>query len=127
MLSDYTSIVKASYRVVRGTTPRLLWKFVRNFGLRNLSNMAAFERRINKGEPFFPAFMMISVTEACNLACSGCWVTRGGRKSLTPEQLDGIIRQSKSQGSYFFGILGGEPLMYRGLFDVLEKHPDCYF
>lgn len=127
MLSDYTSIVKASCRVVKGTTPRLLWKFVRNFGLRNLSNMAAFERRINKGELFFPAFMMISVTEACNLACSGCWVTRGGRKSLTPEQLDGIIRQSKSQGSYFFGILGGEPLMYRGLFDVLEKHPDCYF
>ncbi len=54
-------------------------------------------------------------------------MSRGGKKSLTPEQLDGIITQSKSQGSYFFGILGGEPLMYRGLFDVLEKHPDCYF
>ena len=50
-----------------------------------------------------------------------------GRKHLTAEQLDGIIRQSKAQGSYFFGILGGEPLMYKGLWEVIEKHPDCYF
>lgn len=127
MIRDYTSVIGAVWRIVRGTTPRLLWKFVRNFGLRNLTNMAAFERRQRRGEPFFPAFMMISVTEACNLACSGCWVTRGGKKSLTAEQLDGIISQAKSRGSYFFGILGGEPLMYRGLFNVFEKHADCYF
>lgn len=126
-LADYISLLKITGRVVRSTTPRLLWKFTRNFGLRNLTNMAAFERRMKYNEPFFPAFIMISVTEACNLVCSGCWVTRGGKKSLTTEQLNGIIRQAKSQGSYFFGILGGEPLMYRGLFDVFEKHPDCYF
>jgi len=61
-LTDYTSLLKITCRVVRGTTPRLLWKFVRNFGMRNLTNMAAFERRMRRGEPFFPAFMMISVT-----------------------------------------------------------------
>ncbi len=126
-LTDYTSLMKVTARVMRGTTPRLLWKFAYNFGLRNVRNMSAFSRRMKEGKPFFPAFMMISVTEACNLACSGCWVSKGGKKSLTTEQLDGIISQAKSQGSYFFGILGGEPLMYRGLFDVLAKHPDCYF
>ena len=126
-LTDYTSLLKVTARVMRGTTPRLLWKFAYNFGMRNVLNMSAFSRRMKKDEPFFPAFMMISVTEACNLACSGCWVSKGGKKSLTTEQLDGIISQAKSQGSYFFGILGGEPLMYRGLFDVLSKHPDCYF
>ena len=126
-LTDYTSLMKVTARVMRGTTPRLLWKFLYNFGMRNVLNMSAFSRRLEKNKPFFPAFMMISVTESCNLACSGCWVTKGGKKSLTKEQLDGIISQSKSQGSYFFGILGGEPLMYRGLFDVLAKHPDCYF
>ena len=126
-LTDYTSLMKVTARVMRGTTPRLLWKFVYNFGMRNVINMSAFSRRLKKNKPFFPAFMMISVTESCNLACSGCWVSKGGKKSLTIEQLDGIISQSKSQGSYFFGILGGEPLMYRGLFDVLAKHPDCYF
>ena len=89
--------------------------------------MRHFEQRQQRGEPFFPAFNMISVTEACNLACSGCWVSQGGRKSLTMQQIDGIIRESKRHGSTFFGILGGEPLMYRGLLDIFTKHSDCYF
>ena len=46
---------------------------------------------------------------------------------LTPQQLDGIIRATKAEGSRFFGILGGEPLLYKGLMDVLARHNDCYF
>lgn len=89
--------------------------------------MRNFERRQKRGEPFFPAFNMISVTETCNLACSGCWVSKGGRKSLSTEQIDGIIRESKRHGSKFFGILGGEPLMFKGLIDIFKRHGDCYF
>jgi len=80
-----------------------------------------------KGRKFFPAFVMISINEACNLACDGCWVSAGGKKMLTPQQLDGIIKTSKAEGCRFFGILGGEPLLYKGLMDVLAQHPDCYF
>ena len=126
-MSTYISLMKLGWRVMKQTPVRLQWKFVRNFCWPNLWNMWRFERRQRKGKPFFPAFNMISVTETCNLACSGCWVTRGGRKSLTIEQLDGIILESKRHGSKFFGILGGEPLMYRGLLDIFEKHGDCYF
>lgn len=106
---------------------RLLWKFARNFGWRNLWNMRRFEKRSAKGKKFFPAFVMISVTETCNLRCSGCWVSAGGKKALSNEQLDGIITSCKREGSYFFGILGGEPLMYKGLLDVFSRHGDCYF
>ena len=120
-------LTKNLFRIARGTTARALWKILYNFCWRNYRNMAAFERRQAEGKPFFPAFVMISVTESCNLRCSGSWVSVDGRKHLTAEQLDGIIRQSKAQGSYFFGILGGEPLMYKGLWEVIEKHPDCYF
>ena len=126
-IKQYTSLVKLGWRVFRQTPIRLLWKFIRNFCWPNLWNMHRFKKRQKKGEPFFPAFNMISVTETCNLACSGCWVSRGGRKSLTLEQLDGIIVESKRHGSKFFGILGGEPLMFAGLIDVFEKHSDCYF
>lgn len=127
MLSDYTSLLKIGCRIIRQTPLPLLWKIGRNFLWRNFWYMRKFEKRAATGQPFFPAFLMISVTETCNLACSGCWVTAGGRKSLTHEQLDGIIQSSKKQGGYFFGILGGEPLMYKGILDVLEKHSDCYF
>ena len=114
-------------RIPLECSPRILWKLGYNFGWKNVVNMNRFEKRQEKGKPFFPAFIMISVTEKCNLSCSGCWVTPGGNKALTPEQLDGIITESKKKGSYFFGILGGEPLLYKGLFSIFRKHSDCYF
>lgn len=124
---EITTLSRMCWRIACNSTPKALWKIIYNFCWRNYRNMAEFERRQANSEPFFPAFVMISVTEKCNLCCSGCWVSAGGKKQLSKEQLDGIIEQSKSQGSYFFGILGGEPLMYDGLWDIIEKHSDCYF
>jgi MoaA/NifB/PqqE/SkfB family radical SAM enzyme len=46
---------------------------------------------------------------------------------MSAEEFNRIINETKAKGSYFFGILGGEPLMYKPLFDVLKKHTDCYF
>lgn len=126
-ISEYIATFRTSSRIIRECPPRLIWKFMYNFGWRNYRNMARFEKRQASGDPFFPAFVMISVTESCNLACSGCWVSAGGKKTLSLRQLDGIITGSKKQGSYFFGILGGEPLMYKGLLEMMEKHSDCYF
>lgn len=126
-LRHWTSLAGISCRIIRQTPTRLLWKFAWNFGFRNWQNMRRFERRAGKGKKFFPAFLMISVTESCNLTCSGCWVSARGQKKLTSGQLDGIITASKAEGCYFFGILGGEPLMHKGLLDVLEHHGDCYF
>lgn len=124
---DYIATANAALRVPRECSPRLIWKFIYNFGWKSMRNISRFEKRQERGEPFFPAFVMISITESCNLACSGCWVSVNGRKALSIEQLDGIITTSKSKGSYFFGILGGEPLMYKGLLELIEKHSDAYF
>lgn len=126
-IKEYASTIQAAFRVPKECSPRIVWKFMRNFGIRSAININRFEKRLEQGKPFFPAFVMISVTESCNLSCSGCWVSAGGRTTLSMKQLDGIIESCKKKGSYFFGILGGEPLMYKGLLDVLEKHADCYF
>ncbi len=86
-----------------------------------------FKKRKEKGE-LFPAFQFISVTNDCNLKCQGCWVTTNGHKEyLDIEKIHSIIEESKKHGSYFFGILGGEPLIYKQLLEIFEKHPDCYF
>jgi MoaA/NifB/PqqE/SkfB family radical SAM enzyme len=126
-VKEYIAFFKSVMRVVRECPLRLVWKFVYTFGWKSMLNIRRFEKRIAKGKPFFPAFLMISVTERCNLVCSGCWVSVGGKKALTTKQLDGIITLSKQQGSFFFGILGGEPLLYDGLLDIIQKHSDCYF
>ena len=87
-----------------------------------------FERRQKKKAPFFPAFLMLSLTNRCNLRCRGCWVEQTSpSRQMTLEQLDGIVNTAQKYGSHFFGILGGEPLLHPQLFPFLEKHPDCYF
>lgn len=106
---------------------RALRKFVWNFGWKGMRAIERFKKRLKHGE-FFPAFLFISVTDQCNLACQGCWVTPGSpRRELDAAAVDSLIRQCKAKGSFFFGILGGEPLLHKGLFPVFGKHPDCYF
>jgi len=114
-------------RIIKNTDKRCLWKMIYNLGFKGTLSFNRFQRRLKKGE-FFPAFHFISVTDDCNLNCQGCWVTGKKEKHrLQPEQLNRIIEETKAQGSCFFGILGGEPLMYKPLLDVFRKHPDCYF
>lgn len=114
-------------RLLFKTDRRCLYKFVYNLGIKGALSVSRFQKRLKKGE-FFPAFHFISVTDDCNLNCQGCWVMGKKKNSrLSPEQLDQIITETKAQGSYFFGILGGEPLLYKPLFDIFKKHSDCYF
>lgn len=114
-------------QILLNTDKKCLYKFVYNLGIKGVISFNRFQKRLKKGE-FFPAFHFISVTDDCNLNCQGCWVTGKIKNSrMSPEQLDRIITETKEQGSYFFGILGGEPLLYKPLFDVFKKHSDCYF
>ena len=96
-------------------------------GIKGSMSFARFQKRQKKGD-FFPAFNFISVTDDCNLNCQGCWVVGKEKNSrLKPEQVDRIIDETKKAGSYFFGILGGEPLLYKPLPEIFRKHSDCYF
>lgn len=86
-----------------------------------------FEQRQSKGK-FFPAFIMLSLTDRCNLSCQGCWVSQSHpARELGTEQVNNIIKEANANGSFFFGLLGGEPLLYPQLFEIIAAHPDCYF
>ncbi len=114
-------------RIIKNTDRRCLWKVFYNLGIKGTLSFNRFQRRQKEGD-FFPAFHFISVTDDCNLKCQGCWVT--GKKQnnrIEESQLNQIISETKDKGSFFFGILGGEPLMYKPLISVFRKHSDCYF
>lgn len=109
------------------TDGRCLRKFIFNMGFKGLRAFKKYEKGLRNGA-FFPAFHFISVTDSCNLHCQGCWVTgKHENRTMSAEDLDRIITETKQKGSYFFGILGGEPLLYKPLFNVFAKHSDCYF
>jgi MoaA/NifB/PqqE/SkfB family radical SAM enzyme len=120
-------ILSYGFRVLKQVDKRLLWKASYNLGWKAMRAINKYKKRLKKGE-LFPAFLMISVTNQCNLNCQGCWVSiDNNSRGMSPETLNNIIESSKKKGSYFFGILGGEPIMYPHLINVLEKHSDCYF
>jgi MoaA/NifB/PqqE/SkfB family radical SAM enzyme len=109
------------------TNGRCRRKFLFNMGMKGVAGFIKYRKRSRAGK-VFPAFQFISVTNDCNLCCQGCWVEVSGRKIyMTPEKINSVIEAGKSQGSYFFGILGGEPLLHKQLPDIFEKHPDSYF
>ena len=120
-------IVRIAWRMLTGTNPRLLWKFTYNGAWKGMRSIQRFKKRLRRGK-HFPAFVFVSPTNLCNLSCQGCWVTRTDPPvHLDPQTFDRVITECKAEGCSFFGVLGGEPLLYPGLFDVLARHPDCYF
>src|SRR4030042_6702631 len=117
------SIIKNYLKV----DPRCRRVFLTNMLWKGWLGFRKFKKRKEKGL-LFPAFQFISVTNDCNLKCQGCWVHSNGHKdNLDIGKIHDVITSSKKQGSYCFGILGGEPLLYQSLFEIFEKHSDCYF
>jgi MoaA/NifB/PqqE/SkfB family radical SAM enzyme len=107
--------------------PRCRRVFITNMLWKGWHGFRKFKKRKANGNPF-PAFQFISVTNDCNLRCQGCWVNTEGKKDqLDVNIVHKLIKAGEDHGSYFFGILGGEPLIYKHLFEIFEKHPGCYF
>ncbi len=77
-----------------------------------------------------PTFVTISPTKACNLKCIGCYASSGDKNAekLDFDVFDRIIRETRELwGSHFTVISGGEPLLYKGIFDIAEKYKDTFF
>ena len=98
------------------------------------------EHRIAKSEEFRqkfgynqPSLLLISPSKACNLRCTGCYAdSDASLPHLEWDLVDKIITDARNLwGVQFFPISGGEPLAYRsqgkGILDLAEAHPDCYF
>ena len=120
-------LLRLAYRAATSISPRLaakaayLWVFKGNLA------MAAHRKRLRRGE-LFPPFLFLALTNACNLRCHGCWIdATGGGRSLSEEDVEGIIAAGKKQSAYFYTLLGGEPMMYPGIWRIIENHPECYF
>jgi MoaA/NifB/PqqE/SkfB family radical SAM enzyme len=120
-------LVQLAKRLLTGTDQRSLWKLAWNMGLKGMLSIQRHKARLKRGQ-VFPPFLYISIINSCNLRCQGCWVDVAAKQeTIAPEAMHRLIRQAKAMGNVFFGIVGGEPFMHPGLFEILEAHPDCYF
>ncbi len=116
-------------RLISNVDIRCLRSLLWNGAFKGGRSVRAFKKRVKTTGKIFPPFLFISITNDCNLACQGCWVTRSDPpRHMAPELLDSIVNKAKKQKkASVFGILGGEPLLWEGLIDFFEKHRDAYF
>ncbi len=110
-----------------GVSPRLLWKAAHLWAWKGDRAIRAYRRRL-KREELFPPFLFLALTGACNLRCNGCWIqTDQTPPRLPPSDVHRLIEAGKRQKVYFYTLLGGEPMIYPQLWEIVEEHPDCYF
>ncbi|MGA2067372.1 MAG: radical SAM protein [Thermoguttaceae bacterium] len=120
-------LLRLAYRLATEISPRLAWKAGHLWVYRGMQAVAAYKQRVRRGE-LFPPFLFLALTNACNLRCHGCWIeSQGPVQQLSPEEIDGAIAAGKRQRAYFYTLLGGEPMLYAPLWDLIGRHPDCYF
>lgn len=106
---------------------RLSFKALRLWVVKGLFALRSYRHRIQKGE-LFPPFLFFALTNACNLRCRGCWVeSQGTPDSLKLNDIEKAMEVAAKQKVFFHTLLGGEPFLYPQLWELIAKHPECYF
>lgn len=120
-------VLALARRVLSETDPKVVAKFLYNFGVKGIRSVELHKKRLKRGE-YFPPFLFISVISSCQLRCQGCWVdVAAPAKKLSLGDLNKIVGDAKAHGNSYFGILGGEPFLHPQLLDLFAAHRDCYF
>ncbi len=90
-------------------------------------------RREQSGQ-HVPAFLISSITDSCNLFCTGCYARangicggQAGRSMLTAEEWDSVFRQASEMGIGFHLLAGGEPLLRRDVLLRAARHADTVY
>lgn len=79
-----------------------------------------------EGHLLGPLATHVEVIGACNLACSHCFASPLPRneRPLSVRELDGLFGELASMGSFRLGLTGGEPLLRKDLFDIVDAATD---
>ena len=82
-----------------------------------LKNLA-IKYQLGKIEP--PVAITWEATKKCNLNCKHCGVERGKEKELDNCRVKEVIEELAKMRVKYFQITGGEPLLRKGLFEILR-------
>jgi MoaA/NifB/PqqE/SkfB family radical SAM enzyme len=120
-------LLKLAWRGLTGLSPRIQWNVAYKYAFKGMLAVRQYKAALKRGE-LFPPFMFVALTNTCNLRCHGCWVEKEGRADFMPvDDLSKMISEGKKKGTYYWTLLGGEPFMHKGIWEIFRRHKDCYF
>lgn len=124
--NEWATLIK---RIVMDTDPDVIQKLIPPF---INSVVKSYDRRkaamIEHGCNI-PWAILIDVTTACNLKCTGCWAAQyGNHLQMTYDDINKVIKEGKELGTYVYLYTGGEPLVRKNdLIRICKENPDCLF
>ena len=90
--------------------------------------------RSEKQGEHVPAFLIASITSACNLHCAGCYSRENHAcsdeapvKQMTADEWDRIFREASEIGISFILLAGGEPLLRKDVVERAANHRGILF
>ncbi len=125
--NNWNVLMKSLYTDIEDSVRKNIFEnFIVNSTILRYQRKKELEKKYNCNIPWT---LLLDPTSACNLHCTGCWAAEyGDKQSLSFEQLDDIVRQSKELGMHMFIFTGGEPLVRKkDIIRLCEKHNDCVF
>jgi radical SAM protein with 4Fe4S-binding SPASM domain len=75
------------------------------------------EKATNRG---IPLSAHMDITWRCNERCVHCYLDHDGKGEMSTDEIKDAIRQLADCGTFFLAISGGEPLLRRDCFEILE-------
>jgi radical SAM protein with 4Fe4S-binding SPASM domain len=67
-----------------------------------------------------PLSAHFDITWRCNERCVHCYLDHDVKGEMSTEEIKDVIRQLADSGTFFLSISGGEPLLRRDCFEILE-------
>lgn len=75
-----------------------------------------------------PCMIAFSVTNKCNLKCFGCYSSEHFKDTIPYNIVKNkIVKAGNTLGVGFFTVLGGEPLLYPQIIDLVKNNRSSYF
>jgi radical SAM protein with 4Fe4S-binding SPASM domain len=62
----------------------------------------------------------MDITWRCNERCVHCYLDHDAEGEMTTDEIKDVLRQLAESGTFFLSISGGEPLLRRDCFEILE-------
>jgi AdoMet-dependent heme synthase len=67
-----------------------------------------------------PLSVHLDITWRCNERCVHCYLDHDGKGEMTTAEIKDALGQIAASGTFFLSISGGEPLLRRDCFEILE-------
>jgi MoaA/NifB/PqqE/SkfB family radical SAM enzyme len=77
-----------------------------------------------------PPVMILSVTDRCNLHCTGCYaqnLPRVKETEMDKDKLMSMMAEARDLGISIFILAGGEPLMRPEILEITKNYPEILF